>query len=234
MTESTSTNAPPPSRHHPDPEPHDWVPVDQRVAGFDRRTIWPGIVLLVVWALWAHVMPWINTQIEVDNPVTAGDVVDLGGREVTFVPAQGWNLESGTLVDEGGTASSWSPSSAVLSSDVVSYSAKSGNWGGNSTELADRAIDVNDSLDQLLAKDEQGRTSITNAEGVPGELVYVLGADQAVLIATFVFDRETGSQDIGVEIEARGTPAALKDQVEDIASMVETTTYRPEGKETTS
>jgi hypothetical protein len=168
------------------------MPLDERVAGFDRRTIWPGLVLLVVWALWAHVMPWIDDQIEVDNPIVAGDVVDLGGGEVTFVPAEGWNLESGVLVSEGASASAVVPASAVLSSEVVSYSANSGNWEGTSTELADRVIDVNDSLDQLLAKNEQGRSAIENADGVPGELVYVVGADQAVLIATFVFDREGG------------------------------------------
>ena len=227
MTESIPTTLPPPM-------PDDWVPADERVAGFDRRTIWPGVVLLVVWALWAHAMPWVNDQIEVDNPVVAGDVVDLGGGEVTFVPAEGWNLESGVLVSEGAAASPGVPASAVLSSEVVSYRANSGNWDGTTTELADQVIDVNDSLDQLLAKNEQGRSAIENADGVPGELVYVVGTDQAVLIATFVFDREGGSADIGVEVEARGTPAALKKQVEDIASMLETTTYRPEGQEATS
>ncbi|MGZ5406040.1 MAG: hypothetical protein ACXWDL_15430, partial [Nocardioides sp.] len=125
------------------------------------------------------------------------------------------------------------PSSAVLSSEVVSYGAKSGNWDGTTEELADQMIEINVSLDQLLAKDEQGRFAIENADGVPGELVYVAGADQAVLIATFVFERDGGAADVGVEIEVRGTPAALQEQVEDIASMIEATTYRPDGQEAT-
>ncbi|MGZ8743773.1 MAG: hypothetical protein ACXWXO_12720 [Nocardioides sp.] len=232
MTESILTTAGPPATTPMPPVPDDWVPADERVAGFDRRTIWPGVVLLVVWALWAHVMPWVDEQIEVDNPVVAGDVVNLGLGQVTFVPAAGWNLESGALLTEGAEEATPVPSSVVLSSEVVSYGARSGNWDGTTEELADRMIDVNESLEQLLAKDEQGRSAIENVDGVPGELVYVAGADQAVLIATFVFERD--GTDIGVEIEARGTPAALEEQVEDIATMIETTTYRPEGQEATS
>ncbi len=94
--------------------PSDRVPADQRVAGFDRRTIWPGVVLLIVWALWAHVMPWINEQVEVDNPIVAGDVINLGFGEVTFVPAVGWELESGVLLSEGNEDAASVPSSATV------------------------------------------------------------------------------------------------------------------------
>lgn len=212
--------------------PEDWVPADQRVAGFDRRTIWPGVVLLIVWALWAHVMPWVDGQVGVDNPIVAGDVIDLGNGEVTFVPAVGWDLVSGTLVTKGKANAPSVPATAVLSSDVVGYTAKSGNWKGGPAKLLDRTIDINESLDQLIAKNEQGRVSVENVDGVPGKLAYIVGADEAALVATFVFDTGPGSPaDIGVEIEVRGTPANLKKQVEDIASMIETTTYRPDGKE---
>jgi hypothetical protein len=218
----------------PPPVPDDWVPADERVAGFDRRTIWPGAVLLLVWALWAHGVPAINGQLEVDNPIVAGDVVNLGQGEVTFVPAVGWDLQSGELMTEGDNSAPAVPASALLSSDVVSYSAKSGNWDGTTAELADQMIDVNDSLDQLLAKDEQGRSAIENADGVPGEIVYVSGPEESVLIATFVFERDGSTPDIGVEIEVRGTPDKLRDLVEEIAAMIDTTTYRPAGQEATS
>jgi len=207
------------------------VPADQRVAGFDRRTIWPGVVLLIVWALWAHVTPWIDGQIEVDNPIVAGDVINLGNGEVTFVPAVGWDLVSGVLLTKGKEDATSVPASAVLSSDVVGYSAKSGNWEGSPNRLLDRTIDINESLDQLIAKDEQARVAVENADGVPGELAYIVGADEAALVVTFVFDSGSGSfPDIGVEVEVRGTPANLKKQVKDIASMLETTTYRPAGQ----
>jgi hypothetical protein len=216
--------------------PDDWVPADERVGGFDRRTIWPGVVLLVVWALWAHVMPWIDEQIEVDNPIVAGDVINLGFGEVTFVPAVGWQLQSGVLLTEGNEDAASVPTSASLSSDVVSYTASSGNWDGTAEALADQMIEVNDNLDLLVAKDEQGRSAITNADGVPGEIVYIVGVDQAALIAAFVFDppddaSATRTTPIGVEIEVVGTPEKLEELVEEIALMIETTTYRPAGQE---
>ena len=203
----------------------DWVPADQRIAGFDRRTIWPGVVLLVVWALWAHVMPWLDEQITVENPIVAGDVINLGDGEITFVPAVGWELDSGVLLVEGNEDAASVPASAVLSNEGVGYSAKSGNWDGTAVALGDRMIDVNESLDALLAKDEQGRATIENADGVPGQVVYVVGVDQAALIATFVFDG------VGVEIEIRGTPENLGNQVEELAAMIDSTTYRPDGQE---
>ena len=94
-------------------------------------------------------------------------------------------------------------------------------------------IDINDSLDDLGVKNEQGRTSIQNADGVPGEVAYLVGVDQVALIATFVFDRVDGgtTTPIGVEIEVRGEPGSLQKLVEEFAPMIETTTYRPAGQE---
>ncbi len=211
--------------------PTDRVPADQRVFGIDKRTIWPGVVLLIVWALWTQAMPWIDDQINLDNPIVAGDVINLGNGEVTFVPAVGWDLLSGTLLKEGEEGATAIPSSAVLLSETVSYSAKSGNWDGTAEELLDQVIDVNESLDELGLKDEQDRISITNADGVPGELAYLVGIDQAALIATFVFEPEGGGTKIGVEIEVRGEPDSLKELAEEYAPMIETTTYRPAGQE---
>lgn len=209
----------------------DRVPADQRILGIDKRTIWPGIVLLIVWALWSQAMPWINDQVKLDNPIVAGDVINLGFGEVTFVPTVGWDLLSGTLLVEGDEDAVAVPASATLLSETVSYSAKSGNFDGTPEELLDRMIKVNDSLDDLGVKDEQGRSSIQNADGVPGEVAYLVGVDQVALIATFVFEPEGGGTKIGVEIEVRGEPGSLQELVEEFAPMIETTTYRPAGQE---
>jgi len=209
----------------------DRVPADQRILGIDKRTIWPGVVLLIVWALWSQAMPWINDQIKLDNPIVAGDVINLGFGEVTFVPAVGWDLLSGTLLTDGNEDAASVPSSATLLSETVSYSAKSGNWDGTANELLDQVLKVNDSLDELGVKDEQDRISITNADGVPGELVYLVGVDQAALIATFVFEPDGGGPKIGVDIEVRGEPDQLTELAEEYTPMIDSTTYRPAGQE---
>lgn len=239
MTESTETSESaspttlsPPGQHQQPPS--DRVPADQRILGIDKRTIWPGVVLLIVWALWSQVMPWIDDQVELDNPIVAGDVVNLGFGEVTFVPAVDWDLLAGVLLTEGNEDAASVPASATLLSETVSYSAKSGNFDGTPEELLDRMIDINDSLDDLGVKNEQDRTSIANADGVPGEVAYLVGVDQAALIATFVFEPEGGGTKIGVEIEVRGEPDQLKELVEEYAPMIDSTTYRPAGQEANS
>ena len=219
----------------PRPGP-DRVPIDERVGGLDRRSFWPGIVLLVVWAIWAHAMPWIDNQISLDDPIVAGDVVNLGAEgQLTFVPAVGWNLDSGLRLTEGSEGRVGVPSSSSVSSDVVSYTVAVGNWEGTADELLDQMLRVNDSLDTLVAKDEQGRDSIANVDGVAGRVVYVRGVDQSVLIVAFVFPNAVETQpSIGVEIEVRGQTTDFQDQIEEIASMIATTVYRPTSQEATS
>lgn len=219
-----------PSRSGPDR-----VPIDERVGGFDRRTFWPGVVLLIVWAIWVHGVPWINNQLSLDDPIVAGDVINLATGELTFVPAVGWNLDAGLRLTEGAEDRVNVPSSSAVSSDVVSYSVAVGKWEGTADELLDRMLKVNESLENLVGKDEQGRDSITNADGVSGRLVYVNGLDEDVLIAAFVFPQgDDAAPDIGVEIEVRGQTSDLQDQVEEIAAMIASTTYRPASQEATS
>ncbi len=216
--------------------PEDRVPADQRVAGLDRRTIWPGAVVLIVWASWAHAMPWIDSQIEVDNPIVAGDVINLGFGEVTFVPAVGWQLESGVLLTEGREQAAAVPASATLLSGRRVLQRQFGQLRRDARGVGrpdDRCQRQPGHL--LLAKDEQGRSSIQNADGVPGEVVYLVGVDQAALIATFVFepvdDDRWAPARIGVEIEVEAKPGSLEDLVEEFAPMIESTTYRPAGQE---
>jgi hypothetical protein len=211
------------------------VPVDERVGGFDRRSIWPGVVLLVVWAIWAHLMPWINSQVALHDPIVAGDVINLGNGELSFVPPVGWNLDSGLRLTPGSEQKVAVPSSTAVSSELVSYSVAVGFWDGTTDGLLDRMLKINDSLKNLVAKDEQGRTSVASADGAPGRAVYVRGADESVLIVAFVFaqpDTAGGSKQpgIGVEIEVRGQTTDLQDQIRDIATMIATTTYQPSTK----
>ena len=115
---STATLPPPAQDRQP---PTDRVPADQRILGIDKRTIWPGVVLLIVWFVWSQAMPWIDDQIKLDNPIVAGDVINLGFGEVTFVPAVDWDLLQGVLLTDGNEDAASVPASATLLSETVSY-----------------------------------------------------------------------------------------------------------------
>lgn len=43
----------------------------------DRRTFPLAIVALVVWAIWALVLPWINQAVPWNDPVRPGDVIQV-------------------------------------------------------------------------------------------------------------------------------------------------------------
>lgn len=212
--------------------PDTWVPPDRRVLGLDKRSIWPAVALLAIWLIWAHAMPWLDSQVELDAPIVAGDVVDLGGGEFLFTPVAGWNLEAGLLVREGEPSRSAVPARATVSLDGLVYTARSAPWEGTPDELVDQMIDVNERLKVLVAADERGRSDITNVDGVPGRLAYVVGGDDAVLIVAFTFPPAAGAtKPVGVEIEVTGTPTAIREHAEDIARMIDSTRFTPAGEE---
>jgi hypothetical protein len=215
--------------------PDTWVPPDQRVLGLDKRSIWPAIALLAIWLIWAHGMPWIDERIELDAPIEAGDVIDLGGNEYTYVPAVGWNLEAGVLVQEGQRSRAAVPATGTVAIDGLVYKARSAPWEGTPDELVDQMIDLDDRLNVLVATDERGRSDITNVDGVPGRLAYVVTDDVAVLLVTFVFESEDDAvQPVGVEIEVSGTPADIRERAEEIARMIDSTRYTPVAEEAQS
>ncbi|MBL7257721.1 hypothetical protein [Paractinoplanes lichenicola] len=76
-----------------------WVPVEHRWLGLDRRRLKPALFVLVVALLLIYGWPAVNAVVPWDNPIKAGDVLDLGGG-ATAVPPVGWQLEDGTLVSD--------------------------------------------------------------------------------------------------------------------------------------
>jgi hypothetical protein len=164
-------------------QPPDWVPVERRWLGMDRRTLLPAglVVLLVVVTFW--VLPFIDSHTATDHPIHAGDIVRVDGVE--FVPATGWNLEAGLLA---GTASAGSyPDQATLSHSGVTFSVETGSFTGTATDLLQQIEKNNDKLGADGVDFESGpvavfestrgergvlaRFSTTTAEGLIGALV---------------------------------------------------------------
>lgn len=69
------------------------MPVHQRILGFDKRTLWPGLVALVVWAAFAVVFPAIEGAIkllasDVQKRVNIANVDGVRGVLAPFVGAE--------------------------------------------------------------------------------------------------------------------------------------------------
>jgi hypothetical protein len=229
-TERTSADRPPVDTPPP-PPPDDWVPVDERVLGFDKRTLWPGIVILAVWAIFVHVVPTINDAIEFDNPVESGDVVDLGNEELTFVPTVGWNLEDGVLLDEQGIVPvTLGSGSALVTEEAISFDVETAFWDEDAEALLDQVLDIDDALAKVTAADVQDPIDIVNADGVPGKLAPFQGTEEVGFVATYVFedvDVDGVEMNVGVSATVIGEPTADEDFAEPVVAMLQGITYHP-------
>jgi hypothetical protein len=81
----------------------EWVPVEQRWFGLDRRTFKAGFSALGIALLLIYGWQGLNAAIPWHNEIRAGQVLDLGDG-ATAVPPVGWQLEQGTLVGGAGAS----------------------------------------------------------------------------------------------------------------------------------
>jgi len=224
------------------PEGH--VPVDERVLGFDRRTIVPGLVVLAMWFTWAHVVPWVDGQVSFDNPIERGAVIDLGEGELTMVPAVGWNREEGVLVDEEvRTSVTWptaggTGAGAVLTEADIGFEVEVRLFDGTADELLDELLDTSDALDEIALEDVQDRIAIQNVDGVPGVLAAYSSSVEDGFIATYVMTVQAAGScsdipptelSLGIEVSvASGAKAEVSDEVaNEVVAMLSSITYQP-------
>ena len=68
----------------------------RRVAGIDRRTIGPALLVLALAVLMSVVLPSIDNATSYGDEVDKGDVAEIADG-LTLVPASGWKLATGAL-----------------------------------------------------------------------------------------------------------------------------------------
>jgi len=195
--------------------PDDWVPVEHRFLGLDRRTIAPALVVLALAFICATVIPAIDAAIEAENPVRPGDVLNLG-KGLTIVPAQGWNIVTGLRVDdETNTPATGNASPVELSNGTVRLRVALGPFAGTPNALLDQINEVNTELDDIDQFATAGdRVSVTTAQGETGVVETFTGSDVSGKIAAFVHDGT------GIEILVLGVPEDMARYQEDIEAMV--------------
>ncbi|MGW6379108.1 hypothetical protein ACWFRB_23890 [Rhodococcus sp. NPDC055112] len=142
------------TRHHRAPVPReerdDWVPVDRRILGLDRRTLLPAMGILLLAFLYATVVPAIDRSIAYDDPVAAGELLVLKDG-VTVDPPDGWNLVSGLRSTDSTT-------SGIKGADAV--------FGNGTMVLSMHATDFSGSVDALLDESAGRSEGMNRAEGL--------------------------------------------------------------------
>lgn len=200
------------------PRPSDWVPVEHRILGIDRRTIAPALAVLAFMVLMAVGLPALDESVDYDDPIVAGDVMDLIGGTLTFVPAEGWNRVDGSLVGEGAVESVGSVSTVVI--EDVALSVTTGEFEGTPDELLDQINELNDTLQDPRGLGAAGpREEVTTPGGLTGVAETFTGLDERGVTGAFVVDVDGTS--VGVEVVVKGSVESMADHFEEIITMLD-------------
>jgi hypothetical protein len=202
----------------PPAPPPGWVPVEHRVLGIDKRTIAPALLVLGLLVVLAFVVPAIDDAVPYDDPIVAGDVMDLVGGRLTFVPAEGWNRVDGSLVGEGGVEAPGSVS--LLTMQDISVSITTGEFEGTPDELLDQVNRVNEALKDPRGLGASGpRQTVTTDSGLVGVAETFTGLDQRGVTGAFVVDVDGTS--VGVEVVVKGSVQSMSDHFDEIVAMLD-------------
>lgn len=198
--------------------PADWVPVEHRILGIDRRTIAPALGVLVFVAVMAVALPALDRSVDYDDPMAAGDVMDLVGGTLTFVPAEGWNRVDGSLVGEGGPEAVGSVSTVAFGD--LSVTITTGEFDGTPDELLDQINDLNDALKDPRGLGAAGpRQEVTSASGLTGVAETFTGLEEKGVTAAFVVDVDGTS--VGVQVVVKGSVESMGDHLEEVTTMLD-------------
>lgn len=197
--------------------PETWIPADQRKFGLDRRTIVPGLVVLILAAAISFVPNLVNEGVDYDDPVRPGDVIELT-KGVAFTPVQGWNITDGVRQGDslaGGTY----PSSAGLTDAGVTFDLKVADFSGTPDELLDQIRDTQEAYGIESPVIENQTTAITTSDGHRGVMASYDGPKVDGVIAAFAGDG------VGVQVVAVSPTTHDKRSTADVAQMIESITF---------
>ncbi|SNY53856.1 hypothetical protein [Paractinoplanes atraurantiacus] len=192
-----------------------WVPVDRRLLGMDRRTLLPAALVVLLFAVAVWIVPAINDRVSVDDPIKAGDVIQVG-TDVRFVPVVGANLLAGLRQGQSGAAGY--PGTAAVSYGGVTFEVIADTYRGTPAQLLAQIKKTNEGL---RVPDDAGfhvtgdPVTISNGSGEQGVAADFEGTNGTGLVAAFVFG------ETGVEVEIVG-PRQVPDGVaRQVAAMLQ-------------
>jgi hypothetical protein len=185
------------------------VPAEHRLAGLDRRTFPFAVVALVVWVLWAYVVPAIDDATPWEDPIRPGDVLQLT-PDATIVPPVGWGLRTTDRPRSG-----FSPAPIVLTHDGVLVQITVGPWTGSAAELLRQVTAITTTTAQGQGFHvTSGADTFTTRDGIPGVLETFSSPRTEGMIAAVVIEGD------GVQIQAVGPPEQAAGLARDVQRML--------------
>jgi hypothetical protein len=191
------------------------VPVEHRFLGLDKRSFPYAAAVLVVWLVWAVIVPKVNDAIAYDDPVVAGDRMALTD-DIVFTPAVGWNVTAGFRVGEEGALPQ--SGAAVLDSGGVQFAIVPDAFDGTPNELIQQINKVTTRTTKGESFHVTGqRFTVTTDSGEVGVAEGFVSPRTQGVIAAFVIDGT------GLQVQVVGPPdqiSAVSDQVTDMVESI--------------
>ncbi|MFI1994780.1 hypothetical protein [Actinoplanes sp. NPDC020271] len=196
-----------------------WVPVERRFLGLDRRTLAPAgvVALLVALALW--IVPGLDDAVPVDDPIRAGDVIQVG-PEVEFVPATGANLVDGLRRGAAGAGESY-PDHVVLTYGGITFRVVADTYDGTPAQLLAQIKKNNEGLRGDGGFRVTGDpVTLTTSSGERGVIAHFDGTEAKGRVAAFVFG-QTGVEIIAIGPESvdESTTPAVTDMIRSVRAV---------------
>ncbi|MFE3292459.1 hypothetical protein [Rhodococcus sp. NPDC059234] len=204
MRSHTTATSASPTRHAPTHR----VPVRHRVFGLDTRVLWPAATVLAVGQLWSVGLPALNDAVGWEDPIAAGDSIDMGNG-ARFVPPVGWQLEEGTRVGSAPVSGvSAKNASARVATGGAEISATGGTFDGDADALLDQ-VNANLSAESTRQFTVTGaRNTLVTTSGLVGVVEPFTSATGDGLVATFVLPTAGVPADAQEQSGDRGRPDA--------------------------
>jgi hypothetical protein len=199
----------------------------RRRAGIDRRSVGPALVVLALATVMGVVLPAIDGRTSYRDQVDRGDVAQLADG-LTLLPAAGWNLAAGALVDE-----TRSPVGTTATTEIVQggveLQVQAAPFDGTPSALLTRVKEIEADLSrrQGSAAATTRRYAVRTRQGAVGVAEDFVGAHKQGTVVAFVFPssaKSSGSEGQstgeGVVAVAAGPKGSISRRRSDIVAMI--------------
>jgi hypothetical protein len=193
---------------------------NRRVAGLDRQTIGPALLVLALAVFMNVVLPTINSTTSYQDQIDKGDVVQVADG-ITLVPATGWDLAAGALVGET-RSSAGDTASTGLVRGGVSFDVQAAPFDGTPSQLLTRVKQIDQELEHLQGKVSatSGRYAVRTRQGAVGVAQDFVGTGKQGTIVAFVLRPRGQTTREGVEIVASGPRSSIARRRDAIVAMI--------------
>lgn len=198
------------------------VPVEHRWLGLDRRSVPYAVVALAVIALWAWVVPWVAAQVSWDDPVLAGEAIQVTD-ETSLSASPGWGVVSGLRTSDSTRSGVEATDQVVLVKDGVVFSILQGPFEETPEVLLEQAEKITGTGGGGYAVTGEVRP-VTTSSGIRGVSQDFSTVGGVGTVTAFVVE------DTGIEIQVAGTEAQVTALSDEVDAMI--ASLRTEGDET--